>query len=187
MTGKYPAIIKSYDQATRMVRVEIPEVTRGGDVFPLAEIEYPIGDKSKAGAYATEIEILAGDTVWVEFRRGDQRYPVVTGYRNPQAGNSVDDHRRWHHPNVQAIADDMLRLTVGGSELKMTPTEIRLTIGDSEIIMNSTSITINATNAIINANTDINGGTLTHNNKSISDTHTHSGVTSGPSNTGVPN
>ncbi len=187
MPGIYPAIVKSYDQATRTCRVEIPEVTRGGDVYPEAKIAYPIGDKSKAGIYATEVEILAGDMVWVEFIGSDSRYPIITGYRNPKTGNSVDDHRRYHHQNIQLIADDLFRINVGESEIKLTPTEIRLTIGDSEIIMNSTTVTINATNAIINANTDINGSTLTHNNKSISSTHTHGGVTIGTGNTGAPN
>lgn len=120
MPGRYPAIVKTYSQARRTCRVEIPGLTDGGDVLPEAEIEYPIGDKSRAGANTTEIEITPGDTVWVAFIGGDPRYPIVTGYRNPQAGNSAD-WRRWHHANMELLADGTMRLAVGPSEIILTP------------------------------------------------------------------
>lgn len=170
--GKYPAFVESYDQTTRQVRVSIPGITDGKDVYPLAEIEYAIGDKSRIveGQHQTEIEILPGDHIWVEFIGGDERYPLITGYRNPNApsSNSIN-WRRWHHTNIELTADGVMRFNANAVEINVT-----------------TTITTNAANAIINANTDINGSTLTHNNKSISDTHTHSGVQGGSSNTGVP-
>jgi hypothetical protein len=121
--GRYPAIVRSYDPARRTCRVEIPGLTDGGDVFPEAEIEYPIGDKSRAGAFETEIEILPGDTVWIAFIGGDPRYPIITGWRNPQAGNSLA-WRRWHHANVEILADGTMRLAVGASEIVLTPSGI---------------------------------------------------------------
>jgi len=63
LPGRYPAIIDSVDQSKRLCRVRIPGLTDGADHLPLAEIEYPIGEKSKHPKYATEIELLAGDTV----------------------------------------------------------------------------------------------------------------------------
>ena len=39
MPGRYPAIVKTYSQARRTCRVEIPGLTDGGDVLPEAEIE----------------------------------------------------------------------------------------------------------------------------------------------------
>jgi hypothetical protein len=120
MPGRYPAIVKTYNQARRTCRVEIPGLTDGGDVLPEAEIEYPIGDKSRAGTNTTEIEITPGDTVWVAFIGGDPRYPIITGYRNPQAGNSAD-WRRWHHANMELLADGTMRLAVGPSEIILTP------------------------------------------------------------------
>ena len=123
MPGRYPAIVKTYSQARRTCRVEIPGLTDGGDVLPEAEIEYPIGDKSRAGTNATEIEITPGDTVWVAFIGGDPRYPIITGYRNPQAGNSAD-WRRWHHANMELLADGTMRLAVGPSEIILTPSGI---------------------------------------------------------------
>ena len=133
MPGRYPAIVKTYNQARRTCRVEIPGLTDGGDVLPEAEIEYPIGDKSRAGTNATEIEITPGDTVWVAFIGGDPRYPIITGYRNPQAGNSAD-WRRWHHANIELIADAEMRLVVGGTSVVITPAGITITTPSLDII-----------------------------------------------------
>jgi hypothetical protein len=157
--GKYPAFVESCDQTKRQVRVSIPGITDGKDVFPLAEIEYPVGDKSRVveGQHATEIEILAGDHVWVEFIGGDERYPLITGYRNPNApsSNSIN-WRRWHHDNIELTADGVMKFNANAIEMNAT-----------------TTITTNAASATINANTQINGSVLKHNAKSISDTHTH--------------
>ena len=133
MPGRYPAIVKTYNQARRTCRVEIPGLTDGGDVLPEAEIEYPIGDKSRAGTNTTEIEITPGDTVWVAFIGGDPRYPIITGYRNPQAGNSAD-WRRWHHANIELIADAEMRLVVGGTSIVITPSGITITTPSLDII-----------------------------------------------------
>ena len=133
MPGRYPAIVKTYSQARRTCRIEIPGLTDGGDVLPEAEIEYPIGDKSRAGTNTTEIEITPGDTVWVAFIGGDPRYPIITGYRNPQAGNSAD-WRRWHHANIELIADAEMRLVVGGTSVVITPAGITITTPSLDII-----------------------------------------------------
>lgn len=133
MPGRYPAIVKTYNQARRTCRVEIPGLTDGGDVLPEAEIEYQIGDKSRAGTNTTEIEITPGDTVWVAFIGGDPRYPIITGYRNPQAGNSAD-WRRWHHANIELIADAEMRLVVGGTSVVITPAGITITTPSLDII-----------------------------------------------------
>jgi hypothetical protein len=133
MPGRYPAIVKTYNQARRTCRIEIPGLTDGGDVLPEAEIEYPIGDKSRAGTNTTEIEITPGDTVWVAFIGGDPRYPIITGYRNPQSGNSAD-WRRWHHANIELIADAEMRLVVGGTSVVITPAGITITTPSLDII-----------------------------------------------------
>ncbi|PTQ86851.1 hypothetical protein [Nitrosomonas ureae] len=161
MPGRYPAIVKSYDQDRRTCRIEIPGVTDGADVFPEAEIEYPIGDKARSGANTTEIEILPGDTVWIAFIGGDSRYPIITGYRNPQVGNSID-WRRFHHANIEITADGMVKL-------------------------NAETVEINAANVIVNGDTAVVGSSLTHNDVNVGSTHTHGDVESGSSNTNVPN
>lgn len=124
MGGRYPAVIKSYDDEKRECRVSIEGITDGADVFPLAEIEYPIGDKSR-DRYPTEIEIFEGDLVWVSFIRGDPRYPIITGWRNPSVDNSVGT-RRWHHENVEVLAETKILLKVGNSQIIMTRNNIKI-------------------------------------------------------------
>lgn len=112
LPGRYPAIVRTYDPVVRICRVEIPGLTDGADVFPIAEIEYPIGFRTH-GQYATEIEILAGDEVWISFIGGDPRYPVITGYRAPERGNS-NEWRRVHHANLEFLADALVHVKAGG-------------------------------------------------------------------------
>lgn len=125
LSGKYPAVVKSYNQATRTCKIAIQGFTDGSEEELEAELEYPLGDKSKQGSYATEIEVLPNDLVWVMFIGGDARYPLVTGYRNPQTGNSADC-RRFHHKNIELVADTKIKLIVGGSTLEITSSGIKL-------------------------------------------------------------
>ncbi|MCY1184902.1 hypothetical protein D9M73_256330 [compost metagenome] len=84
----------------------------------------------------TEIEILPGDLVWVEFIQGDPRYPLITGWRNPTQGNSKG-WRRWHHANIEQLASQQMRLIagesillqVGGSTITLTPAAITALAG----------------------------------------------------------
>lgn len=142
MPGRYPAIVKSYSQARRTCRVEIPGLTDGGDVMPEAEIEYPIGDKSKSGAHSTEIEIVPGDTVWVAFIGGDPRYPIITGWRNPQTGNSTD-WRRWHHANMELLADTLMKLIAGGNFLIKSGATVTVEAGAELNVTAVGSVTVN--------------------------------------------
>lgn len=147
----WPGVVVSYDRAERTARVSIPGVTDGTDTLPEAVFSNPLGDR----ADITEIRIDAGDAVWLMFEGGDPRFPIITGYRTPRAGNPID-WRRWRHANMELTADGVLRL-------------------------NATTVQINA-DAV-----QIASGSLTHNGTNVGDTHTHSGITSGPASTGTPN
>lgn len=144
LPGRYPAIVRGYDAAARMCRVEIPGLTDGGDVLPLAEIEYSLGDKSRAGANTTEIEITAGDPVWVAFIGGDARYPIITGYRNPQAGNSTG-WRRWHHANMELLADALMNLIAQGDVLIKSGTHVTVQAPSATVQADDTHVTGNLT------------------------------------------
>lgn len=207
MAGRYPAVVQSYNQSKRTCRISIPGMTDGGDVLPEAEIEYPIGDKSRSGANATELEITAGDTVWVAFIGGDPRYPIITGYRNPQAGNSAD-WRRIHHKNIEQLSDDTHHVQAGktvkidaGDTVEITAgTSITLKVGGATLLFNSSSITQTA--GQISLNGAISGGgsggaTATFSGEvnvkkdvtagSVSlQSHVHGGVQGGSSDTGTP-
>lgn len=116
MYGKFPAVVKSYDAASRECIIQTPV----GDEIE-AEIEYSIGDNS----YNTEIEIHAGDKVWCEFIQGDTRRALITGWRNPKKGNSVGT-RHWQHANIELVATASIKLIVGGSLVELTPAAINL-------------------------------------------------------------
>ncbi|MCK2122111.1 hypothetical protein [Pseudomonas sp. PNPG3] len=125
-SDRYPAIIRSVDRNAREVRVEVPPFTDGADVLPLAEIEYPIGDDSKD----TEIRLVEGLPIWVAFVAGDPRYPIITGYRNPNTGNEVG-WRRWNHDNIEWNADAVVNINAG-----------------TTVNINAETINLNATKAI---------------------------------------
>jgi hypothetical protein len=126
LAGKWPAQVKSYNPERRTCEVDIPGITDGDEGLE-AQIEYPIGDKSASGV-KTEIEILAGDKVWIEFIQGDPRYPLITGYRNPASGNDTGT-RRWHHKAIEVVADETITLKVGGSTITISSGEITLKSG----------------------------------------------------------
>ncbi len=150
LNGRYPAIIASYDAQARQCRVKIDGITDGMEAFPLAEIEYPIGEKSRSGKNTTEIEILAGDTVWIAFMCGDSRYPIITGYRNPNIGNSTN-WRRIHHANIEQLADEIIKLIAGGDFLIKS---------GSNVTVKAPSVTIDAETTTITGDCTIGGSLI---------------------------
>lgn len=113
--GKFPAVVKSYNGSTRECIIQTPT---NGDVD--AEIQYPIGDNSTF----TEIQINAGDKVWCEFIQGDTRRALITGWRNPKAGNSSGT-RAWKHESILLRAEVGIKLIVGGMTLDITPSDVK--------------------------------------------------------------
>ena len=151
--NRYPAVVKSVDRPRREVRVDIPGFTDGSDQFPIAEIEYPIGDRSEQ----TELRIIDGDRIWVAFINGDPRYPIITGFRAKHVGNEPDT-RRWVHDNFESIADLLYRVQAGqkiemvvaAAKIEVEDALIRLTAGSSTIEMSNAGISING--VVINLN-----------------------------------
>lgn len=160
--ARYPAIVKEYIPEKHQARVEILGYTDGDNKYPLAEIEYPAGDKFNH----TEIRILAGDSVWVDFINDDPFYPIITGYRNPETGN-VNKWRRFHHENMELESDSNMILR--GETLLLDFKTITV-FGDSEFkdtVTHQDEVTANKpviANAVISANAGINnqnGGSVT--------------------------
>lgn len=150
-----PGFVESYDDALRLCRVRIPGITDGCEVLPLAMLSYPIGDKSEH----TEIRILAGDRVWLDFVNGDPRYPIITGFRPKETDNAIA-WRRWHHDNIELQADTDMRLLATAGKVTMTAgTDFDLTTGanidaiaggninataDGNVVIEAASITLRA-------------------------------------------
>jgi len=182
LPGRYPAIIDSVDQNKRLCRIKIPGMTDGADHLPLAEIEYPIGEKSRHENYATEIEILPGDLVWIAFIGGDARYPIITGFRNPQSGNGIN-WRRWHHANIQLLADTQLQLQAG-NELMISASKVMIK-ASSQVIIDCANTTFSG-NINVQGSVSVNGANLIHGGTNIGKNHQHGGVQGGPGTTTPP-
>lgn len=190
--GDWPAVVHSYNPDTRECRVRVPGLSEGADEALLAEIRYPIGDVSKAGAFSTDILLLPGDDVWIAFIGGDPRYPLITGMRCPQTGNGTG-WRRWHQANIELLAQAVMNLIAGGV----------ITIkSEAQVLVQAPSVTIDTPQAEITGNLSvggnvaiaggigvagggsggsstiagnfaIEGGSLTHNGKDVGSSHTH--------------
>lgn len=183
--GKLPAVVASYDKNRRECRVHIPGLTDGTGPGISAEIEYPIGDKSKAGEFSTDILILAGDHVWVEFECGDARYPIITGFRNPRVGNGTD-WRRFHQDNIELLAVKLMQFIAGGNVL-IESTGASITIKSPSLVTIDAPLThikgaltvddlITGTGGISvsgGGGAAISGGALTHNGVNVGSDHTH--------------
>lgn len=183
--GKLPAVVASYDKNRRECRVHIPGLTDGTGPGISAEIEYPIGDKSKAGEFSTDILILAGDHVWVEFECGDARYPIITGFRNPRVGNGTD-WRRFHQDNIELLAVKLMQFIAGGNVL-IESTGASITIKSPSLVTIDAPLThikgaltvddlITGTGGISvsgGGGAAISGGSLTHNGVNVGSDHTH--------------
>lgn len=119
-----PGFVESVDRARREVRVSAPPHTDGATEWPIAEMCYPIGDDSPN----TEIRLVAKAPVWLAFRGGDARYPIIMGHRPVNTGNEVGT-RRWNHDNFELNADQnftinagaKIELVVGGARFTVTP------------------------------------------------------------------
>lgn len=143
-SNKYPGFVRIVDRDRREVRVEIPPFTDGASELPIAEIEYPIGDDSRN----TEIRLVVGREVWIEFIAGDPRRPLITGFRNPNTGNVVG-MRRWNHDNFEINADEVFTVNAGS--------KIALVVGGTSIVLTAESIAQIATALSIQATVTIEG------------------------------
>lgn len=134
-SSRWPAVIESVDREAREVRVSIPPYTDGAAEWPIAEIEYPIGDDS----LDTEIRMVVGRPVWVAFIADDTRRPIITGFRNPRTGNVVG-MRRWNHDNFELNADTDYTLNAGQSITLVAGSTITLQVGGSTITVTAGQI-----------------------------------------------
>lgn len=179
-----PGFVDSYDAATRRCRVRVPGITDGAEVLPEAMLCYPIGDKSEH----TEIRILPGDRVWLDFVNGDPRFPIITGFRPKETDNALE-WRRWHHDNIELQADDDMKLTATGGDMRIKAGDLVLIEG-ATIVLRAGAITLDGPTTVTGHLTWQDGstgtGTSTVNGKNMGSTHTHDGVEPGGGTSGAP-
>lgn len=141
----YPAIVREYDREARQCRVEIPGLTDGAEALPLAECLQPLGDRTTQN----EIRIVAGDEVFIQFLQGDQRFPIIVGFRAKNTGNSVGT-RHFEQDNINTEADQTQTHTAGTTYTIEADESILLKVGGSTIEITPESVTIQATEVHIN-------------------------------------
>jgi hypothetical protein len=180
----WPGVVKSYDAQKRICRVEIPGITDGSSELPEAEIMQSLGDKSEH----TEIRILVGDRVWLNFAGGDPRFPVITGFRAKETGNSTE-WRRWHHANFEFTADGMLRINATNIEINGITTINGVTTVNGQTTVNGATA-INSTLDVSGMSTLAGGarvtGEMKNNGTDVGSGHRHPGVQTGGGTTGTP-
>lgn len=130
-----PAFVREVDRDRREIRVEVPPHTDGASEWPIAEMCYPIGDDSTN----TEIRVVVNMPVWVAFRGGDERYPIIMGHRPINTGNEVGT-RRWNHDNFELNADIDYTLNAGQTVNIKAGTQILLEVGGSTITITGAEI-----------------------------------------------
>lgn len=168
--GMLPGVVVEYLQATRECRIDIPGMTDGGNEKLLAQIMQAVGDVSEK----TEIEILPGDRVWVQFEEGDQRFPIIVGHRARNLDNRLD-WRRWHHKNIEVMADEVaqlhtpngvVKISGGGSRIDVQAdadvvvkggSSVTATVGDASIRVTAGAITLKVGGSTLS----ITGGAIT--------------------------
>lgn len=186
-----PGFVVSVDAARRLYRVSIPGVTDGAEVLPLAMVSYPIGDKSEH----TEIRILPGDRVWLDFVNGDPRFPIITGFRPKETDNAME-WRRWHHDNIELQADDDMRLlATAGNLLAQAGVNVTVLAG-GQVLVEAPTIVLRGTITLDGPTTvtglltwlasQVGTGGSTINGKNVGSTHTHGGVDTGGGTSGPP-
>ncbi|QLG96681.1 hypothetical protein HZF02_32710 (plasmid) [Pseudomonas yamanorum] len=115
--------------------MEISPYTDGASEWPIAEMCYPIGDDSTN----TEIRVVVGMPVWVAFRGGDERYPIIIGHRPVNTGNEQST-RRWDHDNIELNADANYTVNAGQNVVIQAGAKITLMVGGSTLTITSAEI-----------------------------------------------
>lgn len=163
--SRWPAVVTEYQNSPRRCLVDIPGITDGSSLP--AEIEQSLGDRSEH----TEIRILPGDRVWVDFLAGDQRYPIITGFRAKNRGNMLGT-RHWEHENFTTNADETVLIKAGKSIRLEAGEKIELIVGGSTYTLTPDSIAAASAAHTIKGPVTQTGGDITSDGKSVQ-THTH--------------
>ncbi|OJY66453.1 phage baseplate assembly protein V [Rhizobium sp. 60-20] len=152
------ATITAYDPNRHAVKAQLqPEGVETGWM--------PIGTAHVGNGFGIAIGPQIGDQIVVGFHDGDPEAPYMKARL----------HSDQERPPV-AQAGEMVFQTAAGFILKADQS------GAVTLTLNGQDFTIDAGGG----NVHINSAGLFHNGKSVGDTHEHTDVTPGPSNTGPP-
>lgn len=185
-----PCVVQSYDASSNTVMVlpAIKVATSVGEYVNRGAIKLTAW-RFASGGYVIHYPINAGDTGWIIASDVDTslfKQQKVTSDPNTYFKHKY--HFGYFLPDAMngynVSSDDNGRLVLqnqSGSE--------KISIGQSDTKIVSTNLSITATNLNVTGTSKFDGDvTITGDMHSANyDIHTHGGVTSGDSNTGVPN
>ncbi len=155
-----------------------------------AEFYHPSGTFLRIGTSAAH-EDLTGkdyDALWSIDRNTDK----AVNLRVVVANAGVEKASVTFDPNGNITithAGNLSVTTQGQAQVNVSGTTT--VVSGGAVTVQAPSVTLDAPSTTLTGNLTVQGSTsvqaITSRGKNISSTHTHSGVTSGPSNTGVPN
>lgn len=184
LDGMLPAKVIAYDRVKNRATVQplIMLLTTSHTTVPRASLAsvpvYQIG----GGGFLLNFNLKPGDLGWI--KANDRDISLFLQSHAASAPNTIRKHSfsdAVFYPDVMkgyTIAGEdaenaVLQNLDGSVKLSLAATKLTLKVGGVSLEVSSSGVAIT-------------GGTVTHNGKNIGDTHAHSGVTAGPSNTGVP-
>jgi len=171
-----PAQVISYDRSTNRAVVQ-PLVmlltTDNKTVQRPAVASVPVIQYG-GGGFVVSPPIKAGNLGWI--KANDRDISLFLQSFNNSAPNTV---RKHSFSDAVFIPDVMTGYTIDGEDtdnlvIQSLDGSTKISVGDAGIKLVAVAV-------------EITSDTLTHNGKNIGDDHTHSGVSVGTSNTGVPN
>lgn len=185
-----PVEVVAYDRATNRATVKhlIQMQGTNGEKVDRANVSsvrvYQFGN----AAFSMSLPIKPGDKGWIMaadrdisiFQQGLQKdAPNTRRMHSFQDGLFMPDSMNMG--NVQAADEEnvTIQLHDGGARISLGANIVTLTVGGNSISIGPAGVTITGP-------LQINGPTARHNSKNIGDDHKHSGVQSGPTNTGNP-
>lgn len=202
--GMLPVEVVKYDRATNRATVKHLIQMRGtdGEKVDRAQIASIRVLQPGNGAFSISLPIKPGDKGWI--MAGDRDIslfqqdvdkadaPNTDRMHSFQDGLFVPDAMKMG--NVPAGEEGRVVIGSNGGQAIMSFDDagFHFTIGGVKTTIDASGVTTQgaitgAGGATITGGLKVNGGTVRHNSKNIGDTHTHSGIAAGGSNTAVPN
>jgi len=175
-----PAHVVEYSPATKRATVKPAirlRLTNGSTLDRALIADVPVIHPS-GGGYMVHLPLAAGDPVMLVFSaRGIAKFKSAFKLADP------DLESRLSAKDAVAIP--------GFGALNVAPAGAGLTAqtedGASFIEVTPERVTVKSPGGlVVDGGVAITGGAVTHNGKNIGDSHAHSGIRSGPSNTGPP-
>jgi len=147
--GKYRGIVTDNQDPEKLCRImaQVPAVM-GETAVGWALPAFPLAGDGHGHVMLPEV----GSAVWIEFEAGNLNSPIWSGGfflasqspPDPQGvGIRVIVSKNKHRVVLDDESDEVTVTHNGGSEIKLTATEISLTVGGSTIVMGLASIDIN--------------------------------------------